>query len=255
MSNLTYSGGEVFRWILQTTWQAAVLAGLILLAQRLLRKRLSPAWRYGLWLLLVGRLLMPMPPQSALSIFNLAGNMPSHFAAASPPALALPAGVNGSGEVFHPAVANLAEPVEAPGWKMDWFEISFCGWLAGVCFFGARLLWTNGRFRARIGGYQPVADGNVTRLFDECRGVFKITRPVRLIESDEVGSPAVYGFWRKCLLLPAGVVERFSTEELRCIFLHNWRTSSGGIRGSTGWCPGCRCCTGLIRCCGWRGRA
>ena len=32
---------EVFSWVLQTTWQAAVLAGLILLAQRLFRKRLS----------------------------------------------------------------------------------------------------------------------------------------------------------------------------------------------------------------------
>ena len=53
MSNLSHLGGGVFRWILQTTWQAAVLAGLILAAQWLLRKRLSPAWRYGLWLLLI----------------------------------------------------------------------------------------------------------------------------------------------------------------------------------------------------------
>jgi bla regulator protein BlaR1 len=43
---------------------------------------------------------------------------------------------------------------------------------------------------------------------------------VRLIESEEVESPAVYGLWRKWLLLPDGVFERFSTAELRCIFLH-----------------------------------
>jgi peroxiredoxin len=41
-----------------------------------------------------------------------------------------------------------------------------------------------------------------------------------LIESEEVESPAVYGFWRKWLLLPDGVFEHFSTVELRCIFLH-----------------------------------
>ena len=65
-------GSEVFRGVLQTTWQAAVLAGLILVAQLLFRKQLSPAWRYSLWLLLVVRLLVPVPPQSTLSIFNLA---------------------------------------------------------------------------------------------------------------------------------------------------------------------------------------
>src|SRR5437762_14066871 len=72
MNALDAIASEVFRWVLQTTWQAAVLAGLILLTQGLFRKRLSPAWRYGLWLLLVVRLLIPVPPQSALSIFNLA---------------------------------------------------------------------------------------------------------------------------------------------------------------------------------------
>ena len=72
MPNLIHWVEEVFRWILQTTWQATVLVGLILLAQWLLRRRLAPAWRYGLWLLLVGRLLMPVVPPSGLSIFNLA---------------------------------------------------------------------------------------------------------------------------------------------------------------------------------------
>src|SRR5437867_13120509 len=72
MNTLSKVGGELFDWILQATWQAAVLAGLILLAQWMLGKRLSPGWRYGLWLLLVFRLLMPVAPQSAFSIFNLA---------------------------------------------------------------------------------------------------------------------------------------------------------------------------------------
>src|SRR6185369_5642825 len=70
--NLIHWVEEAFRWILQTTWQTAVLVGLILLAQWLLRRRLAPAWRYGLWLLLVVRLLMPVVPPSGFSIFNLA---------------------------------------------------------------------------------------------------------------------------------------------------------------------------------------
>jgi len=52
MIALTHLGGGVFQWMLRTSWQAAVLAGLILLAQWLLRNRLPPFWRYGLWLFL-----------------------------------------------------------------------------------------------------------------------------------------------------------------------------------------------------------
>jgi beta-lactamase regulating signal transducer with metallopeptidase domain len=231
MSTLATLGGGIFRWVLQTTWQAAVLAGLILAAQWLLRKRLSPSWRYGLWLLLAARLLMPVPPQSALSIFNLARTAPPHSVAASPAPLAPAAAGIEPAAVSPPSIPMAAGPRQAPlvlqapppaghAAKVDWFAVALCGWLAGVCFFGARLLWTNWRFRSRIAGYQPVADETVTRLFSNCRAAFKIRRPVRLIESEEVESPAVYGLWRKWLLLPDGVFERFSTAELRCIFLH-----------------------------------
>jgi beta-lactamase regulating signal transducer with metallopeptidase domain len=61
--------GEAFRWLLETTWQGAVTVGIILLAQFLLRNRLSPAWRHGLWFLLVARLLMPMTPMSMCKSF------------------------------------------------------------------------------------------------------------------------------------------------------------------------------------------
>jgi beta-lactamase regulating signal transducer with metallopeptidase domain len=98
--------------------------------------------------------------------------------------------------------------------------VALCGWLAGVWFFGARLIWTNWRFRARLGQYRPVRDETARRLLDECRATFGLGRAVGLIESEEVESPAVYGLWRKWLLLPEGVCERFSPAELRCIFLH-----------------------------------
>jgi bla regulator protein blaR1 len=235
MSHITQLGNGIFQWVLHTTWQAAVLAGLILLAQQMLRKRMPPSWRYGLWLLLVIRLLMPLSPPSALSIFNLAKTAPTSRGAANPArslSFSAPPGtiisinesparqvtdIRDSSSDTAPAPLRVANP---PARKVDWLTVAFCGWLAGVVFFGVRLVWTNWRFHARISRHQPVADENVQRLFNECRAVFNIRRPVRLIESEEVESPAVYGLWRKWLLLPDGVFEHFSTEELRCIFLH-----------------------------------
>src|ERR1051325_461096 len=72
MNTLTTFAGNAFRHVLEASWQAAVLGVLVLIVQLGFRKKLSPAWRYGLWLLVVTRLLMPISPQSAVSIFNLA---------------------------------------------------------------------------------------------------------------------------------------------------------------------------------------
>src|SRR5439155_14665255 len=232
---------EVFRWVLQTTWQAAVLAGLILLVQRLFRKRLSPLWRYGLWLLLVVRLLIPVPPQSGLSIFNLARIEPPGTrlpGAASSPAtspLASTAVAAGDGGATlsaadtrqFPATTGGSQVVEespvqglSPRPTADWFGVAVRFWFMGVCLFGLRLVWFDARFCWRLARHVPVADEQVTRQFEDCLKTVGIRRRVTLIETEEVDSPAVYGLWRKRLLLPDGVFERFALGELRCIFLH-----------------------------------
>ncbi|HEX3718235.1 MAG TPA: M56 family metallopeptidase [Verrucomicrobiae bacterium] len=227
---------DIFRSILQTTWQAAVLAVLILLAQWMLRERLSASWRYGLWMLLVVRLLMLATPQCAFSVFNLARtSLPVIDRNETKRDVSFPAlqvtSANRIEEPFpqedrftpesHENPRLPERPAATNGFrKVDWFEVALYGWLAGVCFFGARLVWSNGRFCSRIARQQTVANEDVARLFDECRRALKVTQAVRLIESEEVESPAVYGFWRKRLLLPDGVFERFSAEELRCIFFH-----------------------------------
>ena len=231
LGNFVSLGSGFFRWVLQTSWQAAVLAGLILAGQWLLRKRLSPAWRYGLWLLLVVRLLMPSSPPSAFSIFNLAHRGAKPLVATNSTTVLTESVAREPGKEASRGEALLSTPpgnpvvvpapvVDKPGATVDWFAVALCVYLAGACFFATRLVWSNGRFRSRIGGYHAIAADEVTQLFNDCRAALQISQPVHLIESEEVASPAVYGFWRKWLLLPDGVFERFSAAELRCIFLH-----------------------------------
>src|SRR4051812_13136867 len=57
--------------VFRASWQACVLAALVLLLQRALGARLSARARYNLWLLVVLRLVLPVTPQSRFSVFNL----------------------------------------------------------------------------------------------------------------------------------------------------------------------------------------
>ena len=80
-------GVAVFRSILQTSGQAAVLTLLILLVLWLVGKRLSPGWRYGLWTLVIVRLMLPVSPPAAWSLFNVAAlpkTKPSPIATSQP---------------------------------------------------------------------------------------------------------------------------------------------------------------------------
>ena len=60
----------VLAWVLRTTWEASLIALLVLAAQWLLRGRVSARWRYNLWLLVVARLVLPAVPGHRASPFN-----------------------------------------------------------------------------------------------------------------------------------------------------------------------------------------
>ena len=60
-----------FDWLLWTTVQGSMLIILILLIQRILRRRLPASWHYFVWTLLLIRLAIPWLPESKMSIFNL----------------------------------------------------------------------------------------------------------------------------------------------------------------------------------------
>src|SRR3954471_19768668 len=67
----------VIDWLLRNSFQAAVLAILILAINAILRRWIPASARYALLLLVAARLLMPAAPQSSWSIFNLLAGRPT----------------------------------------------------------------------------------------------------------------------------------------------------------------------------------
>jgi beta-lactamase regulating signal transducer with metallopeptidase domain/thiol-disulfide isomerase/thioredoxin len=247
MNSTTLAGGS-FAWVLQSSWQAAVLVLLVLIVQMIFRSKLSPAWRYGLWLLVVVRLLMPALPPSAISIFNLANvkprqpitvpPAPSRMEAPGIPVSDLQARLQAPDDEasnpseartetraawrpddHHPAGAVATRSIQ-PHRPMNWFDIACAIWLGGVCLLGLRQAWANVRFGSRLARHKPVADATTIRIVEDCAKRLRISRRVSVIETEEVDSPAVCGLWKKTLLVPDGTFERFSSDELRHIFLH-----------------------------------
>lgn len=233
-------------WLWRVSWQAGVLVLLVLVAQCIFRAKLAPKWRYALWLLVLGRLLLPASFQSAMSIFNYANAeritrfAPTNAAQNPSPQIAsqiertdfsdtalVKTQFQNESENFS-AVAQSQKQANAPemihsrkphrAWP--WKPTLFFGWLFGVCVLAARLMWGNISFARRLRGKIPVQDPRVLSPLRECESLMNIRRKIPVIETSDVQSPALFGCFRPKLLLPERIAETFSNGELRCIFLH-----------------------------------
>jgi len=223
-------------WLLSHSLQAGVLVLVVLLVQWVFRRRLTNRWRFALWWIVLARLVLPFGPASALSLFNVLRPAvqfatpppPSTVSATdrdpqptawteanSPDSLALPPPATTLPVATHPPRPAPVRPLSdwlVPGLTMVW--------LAGVLTLLAVVVVQFVRFQRRVARDSRPADPALRALLDECRGDFGIARPVALLETNAVQSPALFGLWRLRLLLPPGLAAQFNRAELRYIFLH-----------------------------------
>jgi bla regulator protein BlaR1 len=211
--------------LLKVSWQAALLILLILAAQFAFGKRLSPRWRYGLWLLVLIRLAIPWTTPSRVSLFNLLGAPFSHTS--TTPATAAPAGPGSStghsllaGPSGRPQLSiayRIGAGQSAGNSPIPWL---FVFWSAGALSLSGYLAFTHRRISRKVTLLRPLIDARVLKLLEGCKKQMGVRAPVTLVESRAVGSPALFGFVRPRLLFPIGLAQSFSPEELRYVFLH-----------------------------------
>jgi bla regulator protein BlaR1 len=219
-----FTGEEaLFVWLWRSSWQAAVLIGLVLLVQWFFRKQLSPAWRYNLWLLVLIRLVMPSLPGSAVSVFNLAKfsrPLVADIAPFSPVRQGELAGQRGiQSGVSTTVVDNAALPM--PRSAREIF-LTQCRWLwaLGAIFFFFRIVCQNVRFATRLRKRSCLCNQETLELLEHCKRDVNIRQQLVVLETPMIGSPSLYGLLHPKLLLPEGMTGTFTAPELRYIFLH-----------------------------------
>ena len=203
-------------WVWATSLQASVLIALVLLAQLLLGRFLTARWRYGLWLLVLVRLMIPGGPSSPFSIFNLTRNVGSLSAPGTERDTSALVPLPETRPV--PAAVRL-EPTAAKGFMpLEWRPAVAWLWAAG-CLGGLLLVLVQHEMMAR-----RVRRGRVEavglELLRKCRSEMGVSREVRMVSVTWLKTPALFGYWRPRLLLPEGMLARLTGQELRMVFLH-----------------------------------
>jgi len=216
-------GGRIFI-------QSSILVGLLLLVDLCLRRRVSARFRYGIWLLVLVKLVLP--PSLALPTgvnYWLGRYMPavSRESVASPtPAVApavsltLPAYISPRQDVV-PIPADGAEVTKARRHivPLRWPALALLGWVTGILLLLAFVSQRIASARRLLRRSHP-AGQQMVGLLEECCAYMGVTTRVTLRFIQDLHSPAVCGFLRPVILLPASLPPRLWPEGLRTILIH-----------------------------------
>lgn len=228
----------VFEWLLTATLRASVLAVVILGLQFVLRRWLPAAWRHALWLPMLAVLLLPAMIEAPFAVLPqiTTSSAPSVVVTREKSTTIVSSAVSPVPEISEAAeltiiaeegslpVAATAIVAAAPILPPATSKLSICAivWLVGTCgmlvmgFIGYR------RNMRRINSHASAPDRVLLASIADAARETGLKRAPQTLISPDVASPAVTGFSRPVLLLPAGFPEGFSPAEARLILLHEF---------------------------------
>jgi len=242
MEALSIQLQPLFDSVLRATLQASLLICLILLLQTVLRSRMEVRWHYCLWLVLLVRMAMPWTPQSRISLFNLLpqampqsqsehGDMQvGHENADSIAASAetgettpIPTTTVAQAEPEAKAVTpQTSKEAEGPAKSTfpKFVTMLPLAWLAGMLVLTIYVCASSLNFLRIVRLRRPVTDQKILDLLEDCKSQMGIRTILGVVATDKVKCPALFGFVRPRLLLPEGMIEALSEQELQYVFLH-----------------------------------
>ena len=211
IQHINTGGGRLLNFVGPLAWQSGLLILLLFAADLLLRRRVAASVRYGLWLLLAVKLMLP--PSLALpgSLGWWMGAIRaaiSHSPVPAPPPRMLPASLDDLSDDLYALRASLS----ASGWML-------VAW-AVVGLVLLTFLVLNWRRVARCVREGSVPPAWLEAEFEHARLVVGVGRSVRLRLTEAPLSPSVAGLSRPVVLLPRALGETLGREQLRAVLLH-----------------------------------
>ncbi|MBK8093667.1 MAG: hypothetical protein IPK32_17245 [Verrucomicrobiaceae bacterium] len=216
------------RALLLLSWKGSLLALAALLLLWLFRRRVAPAWRHALWLLVLLRFVVPDLGESRFSL-NRAEEAPAVPQVAifpeterTEPVAEMPREVTDEpvGQEILPDLAAQTdvapEVVELPWSLWQWMSVF---WLCGVLGMLGTVFGMHLRFLLRL-RQAEIARPEVEEAFAHACVVAGLRRRPRLMLTDAVRTPAVAGLWRSVVLLPRDLAVEADLEALHLVFMH-----------------------------------
>jgi endo-1,4-beta-xylanase len=217
-------------------WQSAVLVVILLAADYILRKKVGAVFRYGLWMLIIVKLVLPTSLSSPVSIgqFMIVPAGLVKIAAHLKPQADNISGFRLSSDVTAESQLNtlsaeqlalLKRPVSSLTQSNQSSEM--LTWQGGVLLLwliivSAMLLLLMQRVMFVLGLVRQSKEtrGEMRETLEDCRKIMGVSSYVGLKESPNAASPAVCGLFRPVILLPRWLPANIDAGQLKIVLMH-----------------------------------
>jgi beta-lactamase regulating signal transducer with metallopeptidase domain/Tol biopolymer transport system component len=185
---------------------------------------------------------MPWTPESRVSLFNLLpqsmphgqpesanvripGQSADSITASADKSEPAPTSATAVAEERPEAITVTPQPTAETGSSAKTTSRQFVdmlplAWLVGALVLAAYVCASNLNFLRIVRLRRPVTDQKVLDLLEDCKSQMGIRTILGVVATDKVKCPALFGFVRPRLLLPDGMIEALSKQELRYVLLH-----------------------------------
>ena len=234
---------DILKLFLEISTMASVMIGIVLVIRRVLAKKMNPAVMLALWGMVLLRLMLPFTLTSPVSFDDLLPEKAVAVSAAEETTIipdqtttnqALDYNYSGltegSAQAETPAVQqNMTQSPEttAVGVSLSdvladipWWSVLAAVWIAGMAATLYFAIHKAVRFRKKLRFCRPVADKAIFALIQRYKKDIGIKRGVSVIECDFVSAPAVFGYFKPCILIPSRFINEMGRNSLGAILLH-----------------------------------
>lgn len=170
-------------WLVDTAIALTVLMALVLVAREPVARLFGAGWAYALWLLPLGRILLPPLELPALDVFP----------AIQPLVILVPDAAGGGGLAAVPAAAEAG---------ISWLQLLLGLWLGGIAMFA---LWQQSAYSA----FMLSLGEAPTPAVPPAHG------SIPVVQSGAVDGPIAVGFLQRRIVVPLDFANRYSPAERR----------------------------------------
>lgn len=234
-----------FSLLFNASVASTVILLLLLLIRKLCQKHLKPRIVHILWFLVLIKLLVPIAPQSPVSLFNvLPQTFPMEWDSGQKSKQPIHLSGNGSNPQIQsndadvqkklpeftlnradepvPSVVSRSSQDHSPVNKdrQTWLSIGSLVWLIGFLGLGGYYLFCALIFRNRIGNSIKIEDAEVLTALEACKRKLNIKKRIYAYETSYLRSPCLYGLWKPRIYLPEDICTIADPSQLTYILMH-----------------------------------
>jgi len=212
-----------FDWTVAASWQLALFVCLIATLAYLLRDA-SPRLRYGLWLLVLLKALLPPTLATFWGIGTWGVAPVAEFS--SPIGLEGGGATSGIDHVRQAIGENLPAAAETTAATLSMGSLLMVVWFVGCLLLWIAVAWRYRRLTQMTHSMRRIDEGPVRVELERLAGQFSVRNVPDLYATDQATSPMLIGVLHPKIVLPESILERLDSQELRMIVAHeivHWR--------------------------------